>query len=98
MIDILLNLPGRQALAGLGHEFAILPDDDGHPLPFVADGVNIHEIGRHAREAPGGGLVEVDGWWVMLRADDGWQLPESLLPHVVQPDPANPAIPNRVWA
>jgi hypothetical protein len=98
MIDILLNLPDRRALAGLGPESTILPDDDAHTPPCFADGVNIHGTGAHRYLAGGEVADRAPGWRVMFRADDGRAIPEAIFPHVTKPEPTNPAIPNRVRA
>jgi hypothetical protein len=37
-------------------------------------------------------------WWVMVRSLVEIQLPAQILPYIVERDPANPAIPNQVWA
>jgi hypothetical protein len=37
-------------------------------------------------------------WWVMVRSLIEMTLPEQILPFIVERDPENPAIPNRVWA
>jgi len=65
-------------------------------------------IGEHfvptgqTTEGPNGEPVQVmagDGhWWVMVRSLVEMALPEEILPFVVEGDPENQAIPNRVWA
>ncbi len=65
-------------------------------------------IGEHytatgeTTEGPNGESVPVmagDGkWWVMVRSLVEMELPAQILPFIVERDPENPAIPNRVWA
>ncbi len=100
MIDLLVNAPDRQSLIDLGFSLGIL-EDAGGTVPPLANEVNIHEIGLHSHEAgtpEEPSSITTPGWWVMLRAEDGYPVPEAILPLVVTPDPGNPAIPNRVWA
>lgn len=65
-------------------------------------------IGEHyiatgeTTEGPNGEPVPVmagDGkWWVMVRSLIEMALPAEILPFIVERNPENPAIPNRVWA
>lgn len=101
MIDLLVNVPERQALIDLGFSLGILRNNNEH-VPPLANGVNIHEIGVHSYRTGGTDeepvLETAPGWWVMLRADDDYPVPPEILPFVIERDPENPAVPNRMWA
>jgi len=53
-------------------------------------------------EGPNGEPLPVfagDGkWWVMVRSLVEMALPEQILPFIVERNPIDPSIPNRVWA
>ncbi len=65
-------------------------------------------IGEHyypsgeTTEGPNGEPMQVmagDGkWWVMVRSLIEMALPEQILPFIVERNPADATIPNRVWA
>jgi hypothetical protein len=65
-------------------------------------------IGEHytptgeTTEGPNGeqvpNLVADNQYWVMVRSLVEMELPAEILPFIVERDPANPAIPNQVWA
>lgn len=100
MIDLLVCAPDRESLIGLGILTGFLPPDTVEDVPVYSCPLNIHEIGEHRYNAGSDDepdMITVDGWWVMLRAPDGTPIPDELLPFIVVPDSANPAIPNRVW-
>lgn len=98
MIDLLVCAPSREALIQLGIATGFLPADVGTDVPeFVpTSGLNIAEIGIHYYQDGEEGQ-EAPGWWVMLRAGEGTPIPPEVEPFIVERDPKNPAVPNRVW-
>lgn len=95
MIDLLLCFPSQAAAAQIGQAL-------GYTVPDGAGGWNTTEatltlavcvIGEHYQGETGDGK-----WWVMVRSLVNIPVPEAIIPYIVQPDPSNPAIPNRVWA
>lgn len=103
MIDLLVCAPSRDQLIQLGILTGFLPDEvaESGDVPVFVSPLNIHEIGEHSFNAGTDDepeMVTVEGWWVMLAADEGTPIPDEILPLIVERDPENPAIPNRVWA
>lgn len=103
MIDLLVSAPSREALIALGVATGFLPlevEQTGE-VPYFANPLNIHEYGAHAYNAgtdEDPEVVEVEGYWVMLRAPDDTPIPDELMPMIVDRNPSDPTIPNRVWA
>jgi hypothetical protein len=101
MIDLLIRFPDRQAAIDFGVAWGATDPATEETTTLIPPGINIHVIGVHnyaeseEEDAP---FIEADGWWVMIRADDGIETPAELIPLIVSPEPQNPAIPKRVWA
>jgi hypothetical protein len=111
MIDVLLKFPSQLVAAQVGHGLGYStqdPDTGEWKTTQATLDLAICVIGEHYKptgqttEGPSGELVSVmagDGkWWVMVRSLVEIELPAQILPYIVERDPANPAIPNQVWA
>jgi len=111
MIDLLLKFPSQLVAAqvgqGLGYSAQDPETGEWHTTQATLT-LGICVIGEHyaptgeTTTGPMGEPVPVmagDGqWWVMVRSLVDMPIPPEIQPFIVQPDPANPAIPNRVWA
>jgi len=109
--DVLLRFDSQFQAAQVGQALGYSTQDpetgDWQTTQATLD-LAICVIGEHytpTRETtmgPNGDSVPVlagDGkWWVMVRSLVEIELPAQILPYIVERDPANPAIPNQVWA
>ena len=109
--DVLLRfdsqLQAAQIGQGLGYSTQDPKTGEWHTTQATLD-LAICVIGEHylptgeTTTGPSGEPVPVmagDGkWWVMVRSLVEIELPAEILPFIVERDPANPAIPNQVWA
>jgi hypothetical protein len=109
--DVLLRFDSQLQAAQVGQQLSYSTQDpetgEWSTTQATLD-LAICVIGEHyiatgeTTEGPNGELVPVmagDGhWWVMVRSLVEMELPAQILPFVVERDPENPAIPNRVWA
>lgn len=97
MIDVLLCFPSRNAAAQIGQAMGYTrPKGDGDWETTEATiTLAVCIIGEHWYGDPPAG----DGkFWVMVRSLVPMEIPGAILPYIIQPDPNNSAIPNRVWA
>jgi hypothetical protein len=111
MIDVLLKFPSQEVAAqvgqGLGYSTQDPKTGEWRTTQATLD-LAICVIGEHyaptgeTTEGPSGEPVLVmagDGkWWVMVRSLVDMAIPAEIQSFIVVPDPANPAIPNQVWA
>ena len=104
MIDILLKFDSREQAAQIGQQLGyskqmtFLVEDESDPeygqtvtrwvTTQATLGLAICVIGKH----------QGANWWVMVRSLEDLEIPEAILPFIVQPNPADTTIPNRVWA
>ena len=109
--DVLLRFDSQTQAAqigqALGYSTQDLETEKWQTTQATLD-LAICVIGEHfaptgeTTEGLNGELVPVlagDGkWWVMVRSVVEMELPAQILPFIVERDPANPAIPNQVWA
>jgi hypothetical protein len=109
--DVLLRFDSQTQAAQIGQAlgYSTQDTDTGEWKTTQATlDLAICVIGEHYKptgettEGPSGELVPVmagDGkWWVMVRSLVEIELPAEILPFIGERDPANPAIPNQVWA
>lgn len=111
MIDLLLKFPSQLVAAqigqGLGYSTQDLETGEWSTTQATLE-LGICVIGEHyiptgeTTEGPTGEPVPVlagDGqWWVMVRSLVDMAIPAEIQPFIVQPNPSDQAIPNRVWA
>lgn len=111
MIDLLLRFPSQLVAAqvgqGLGYSTQDPETGEWQTTQATLD-LGICVIGEHflptgeTIEGPMGEHVPVlagDGqWWVMVRSLVDMPIPAEIQAFIVQPNPADATIPNRVWA
>ena len=111
MIDVLLKFPSQlvaaQVAQGLGYSTQDPETGEWRTTQATLE-LAICVIGEHyaptgeTTTGPSGETLPVmagDGkWWVMVRSLVEIEIPVEILPFIVERDPANPAIPNQVWA
>lgn len=111
MMDVLLRFPSREAAIQVGAAlgYTVQDPETGEWVTTQATlTLAVCVIGEHpiptgeTTTGPNGEPVPVytgDGnWWVMVRSLEDLEIPEAILPFIVQPNPADSTIPNRVWA
>lgn len=95
ILDSFVQFPDEAAADTFMRSVGLM-DQYGDIVPYSPPW-NIDTIGSHSYE-DGDDLIEVPGYWVMLKSDYDVEVPDSISHLLVQRDPNNPAIPNRVWA
>lgn len=111
MIDKLLRFQSQLVAAEVGEQLGYTtkdPKTGEYQTTQATLDLAICVIGEHSypngetTEGPNGEQVPVfvgDGqWWVMVRSLIDVEIPAEVLPFVVESNPADPMIPNRVWA
>lgn len=111
MMDVLLRFPSREAAIQVGAAlgYTVQDPETGEWVTTQATlTLAVCVIGEHpiptgeTTTGPNGEPLPVyagDGnWWVMVRSLEDLEIPEAVLPFIVQPNPADSTIPNRIWA
>lgn len=102
MKDLLIRFPDRESAIAFGASIGCTDPDSEETAPYVAP-LNLHVIGIHSYADPEDdsedpAILTAPGWWVMVRGPEDYPIPSEIAALVVEPDPLNPAIPNRRWA
>lgn len=102
--DVLLQFPDEQTAISVGISMGATAPDGSETVPMLntpLGELNFYIIGIHYFEEGNEehtDWIAADGWWVMIRATENYPVPESILGFIVEPNPADPTIPNFVWA